>query len=96
MFYKYFLLHKRPLVVLFLAILTYSNNFFSGDGGDELFGGYTFRYKKFLELTNENSTTEEKIVSYLNCHERDWVPDQELIFGDQWAEAELRQATKTM
>tara|TARA_B100000029_G_scaffold514578_1_gene617968 strand:+ start:522 stop:1736 length:1215 start_codon:yes stop_codon:yes gene_type:complete len=52
----------------------------SGDGGDEVFGGYTFRYKKFLESTNTNSTVKEKIVTYLDCHQRDNVPDQNEIF----------------
>lgn len=52
----------------------------SGDGGDEIFGGYTFRYQKFISLTHSNSTPLEKTKSYLNCHERDWVPDQEKIF----------------
>ena len=53
----------------------------SGDGGDELFGGYTFRYKKLLSLTNTNSTPLEKVKAYLSCHERDRVPDQEKLFG---------------
>ena len=53
----------------------------SGDGGDELFGGYTFRYKKFLSLTSENSSPLEKVKAYLECHERDRVPDQENIFS---------------
>ena len=54
--------------------------FFSGDGGDELFGGYTFRYDKFLDITREDSTNIEKVQNYLNCHERDWVPDQSELF----------------
>jgi len=52
----------------------------SGDGGDELFGGYTFRYKKFLSLTNENSSPLDKVKAYLECHERDRVTDQQDIF----------------
>ena len=58
-----------------------SKHLASGDGGDELFGGYTFRYKKFLSLVNNNSTPLEKTKAYLSCHERDRVPDQEKLFG---------------
>jgi asparagine synthase (glutamine-hydrolysing) len=53
----------------------------SGDGGDELFGGYTFRYKKFLSLITSDSTPIEKVRAYIQCHERDHVPDQHDIFG---------------
>ena len=60
---------------------TFSNILISGDGGDEIFAGYTFRYKKFLSLTNDDSTSLEKIKAYLSCHERDRVSDQELLFG---------------
>ncbi len=52
----------------------------SGDGGDELFGGYTFRYEKFLSITTQNSTPLDKVKAYLQCHERDRVPDQEDLF----------------
>ena len=60
-----------------------SSYMISGDGGDELFGGYTFRYSKFLSSINKKSTNLEKIKTYLQCHERDHVPDQELLFGNK-------------
>ena len=59
---------------------TLSKTLISGDGGDELFAGYTFRYKNFLSLTSENSSPLEKVKAYLACHERDRVSDQENIF----------------
>lgn len=62
---------------------TLSKYLASGDGGDEVFGGYTFRYKKFLSLTTDNSTVLEKVKAYLECHERDRVPDQEKLFGSK-------------
>jgi asparagine synthase (glutamine-hydrolysing) len=62
---------------------TLSKYLASGDGGDEVFGGYTFRYKKFLSLTTDNSTALEKVKAYLECHERDRVPDQEKLFGSK-------------
>ena len=60
---------------------TLSQTLISGDGGDELFAGYTFRYKKFLSLTSENSSPLEKVKAYLECHERDRVYDQSDIFS---------------
>lgn len=53
----------------------------TGDGSDELFGGYTFRYRKFLNLLNNNDNWKIRTINYLECHNRDWVPDQERMFG---------------
>jgi len=47
----------------------------TGDGADELFGGYIFRYKKYFELDYESPTQK-----YLDCHINDWVEDQEDVF----------------
>jgi len=58
----------------------YCKIYLTGDGADEIFGGYTFRYQKFLDSINSKDNTASKISKYLDCHNRDWVPDQEKIF----------------
>jgi asparagine synthase (glutamine-hydrolysing) len=71
--YQYYFIEKSKQL---------SNVLFTGDGGDELFGGYTFRYNKFLNLLNHGHDWKQRVRFYLDCHERDWVPDQEKIFGE--------------
>lgn len=61
----------------------YSNMFVSGDGGDESFAGYVFRYKSFIESLDQNDGWMDRAVKYLNCHNRDWVPDQDKLFTPQ-------------
>jgi asparagine synthase (glutamine-hydrolysing) len=60
----------------------FSDVLFTGDGADELFGGYTFRYNKFLSFLNQSHDWKQRVSSYLDCNERDWIPDQEKLFGE--------------
>lgn len=59
----------------------FTDIFVTGDGADEIFGGYTFRYSKFLNLLHSRDTWISKTKIYLECHNRDWVPDQNQMFG---------------
>lgn len=53
----------------------------TGDGADEIFGGYIFRYSKFLKFFKKNDNWKTRTKNYLECHNRDWVPDQKTMFG---------------
>jgi len=57
-----------------------TNFFVTGDGADELFGGYVFRYNKFKQLLEPKDNWLTKTKKYLECHNRDWVPDQNEMF----------------
>lgn len=59
----------------------YGDILVTGDGADEIFGGYSFRYNKFLNLLQPQEKWKIKVINYLECHNRDWVPDQEYLFG---------------
>lgn len=60
----------------------------TGDGSDELYAGYTFRYKQFEEICGKasfdhiNIHIDETISGYLACHRNDFVSDQEKVFYD--------------
>jgi asparagine synthase (glutamine-hydrolysing) len=56
--------------------------FLTGDGADEIFGGYVFRYNKFLTISRSIDDWKTKVRNYLECHNRDWVPDQKDLFGN--------------
>lgn len=72
--YQYYFIKKAKSI---------SNLLFTGDGGDEIFAGYTFRYKKFLQSFDQNANSLERVKAYLSCHERDWVPDQHEMFANE-------------
>jgi asparagine synthase (glutamine-hydrolysing) len=72
--YQYYFIEKARAL---------SSILFTGDGGDELFGGYTFRYRRFMQNLNQDCSWIDKVRLYLLCHERDWVPDQDHMFGEK-------------
>lgn len=61
----------------------------TGDGADELFGGYTFRYDSFMQQYNSvnesyfKTHNNEFIALYLQHHKNDFVVDQEDIFVEK-------------
>lgn len=75
---------KRNLWGYYLAEFAskYVDIVFDGLGGDELFGGYTFRYEHALEMPH--TTFSERVKAYVqSTHLRDFIPKCKL-FGDQF------------
>lgn len=63
------------------AARLHSNTLITGDGADELFAGYVFRYGAYLQEFRAGMGWQERVSSYMKCHNRDWVPDQAEMFG---------------
>ena len=59
---------------LFEVSQKYSDFLVTGDGADELFGGYDWRYQ---DLCLKEIPT---VNDYMQNHKRDWVPDQNKMF----------------
>lgn len=72
--YQYYFIKKSRSI---------SDRLLTGDGGDEVFAGYTFRYNKFMKNYHEGATCLQRVQNYLSCHDRDWVPDQEEMFNSK-------------
>lgn len=56
-----------------------ANTTFSGEGGDELFGGYFFRYKKYLQKIPK--TPFERAKRYVFSRPRDSINNSQSLFG---------------
>lgn len=61
----------------------------TGDGSDELYAGYTFRYEKYEKITNYRGEGYDWLYqlfwNYLECHNHDFVADQtELLVDFDW------------
>ena len=75
---------KRNLWGYYLAEYAskYVDVVFDGLGGDELFGGYTFRYEHALDMPNRLFS--DRVRAYVqSTHLRDFIPKCK-IFGDQF------------
>ena len=63
------------------AARLHSDILITGDGADELFAGYVFRYGAYLREFRADMGWQERVRLYMDCHNRDWVPDQAEMFG---------------